>query len=163
VSGFTGFPLLGAYSGTKFAVKAVTGALRMEEKPMGVQVTEVNPGMIRTDILNASRLAEAYQNGKSSIPQAYQEYEKMVRKMMKRAPLPKEVAEVVWKTLMEVRTERHYFVNRDSRWMLMAKWLLPTSTWEWIISRSFSWCKNPNHSTIAQVRNRSKTKTVTLL
>ena len=58
VSGRIPAPVLGAYHASKYALEALSDALRMELAPFGVQVVVVEPGTIRTDF--ASRvLAEA--------------------------------------------------------------------------------------------------------
>ena len=44
-------PALGGYSATKFALKALTDALRMEVRHRGVKVTLICPGPIRTDFV----------------------------------------------------------------------------------------------------------------
>lgn len=42
-------PKSAVYSGTKFAVRGFSNALRLELKPFGINVTTVNPGPIQTD------------------------------------------------------------------------------------------------------------------
>jgi short-subunit dehydrogenase len=48
-------PNLGGYSATKFALKALTDALRMELRGAGIGVTLICPGPIRTDFVAATR------------------------------------------------------------------------------------------------------------
>ena len=48
----------GVYSATKFAVEGITEALRLELAPLGIQVTSVQPGPLRTDFLASSSLAQ---------------------------------------------------------------------------------------------------------
>ena len=43
------------YSGTKFAVEAMGAALRLELAPFGISVSLINPGVVRTEILNFQR------------------------------------------------------------------------------------------------------------
>jgi NAD(P)-dependent dehydrogenase (short-subunit alcohol dehydrogenase family) len=49
------FPGMGIYSATKFAIEALTDALRMELASFGVQVVLVEPGFVKTDIKAASQ------------------------------------------------------------------------------------------------------------
>lgn len=44
----------GMYNGTKFAVEGISQALALEMKPLGVQVTLIEPGPFRTDFANRS-------------------------------------------------------------------------------------------------------------
>ena len=49
------FPGMGVYSATKFALEALSDALRMELAPFGVSVVLVEPGFVKTDISEASQ------------------------------------------------------------------------------------------------------------
>ena len=49
-SGFTSNPSAALYSGTKFALRALTDALREEERENGVRVSSVHPGRVATDM-----------------------------------------------------------------------------------------------------------------
>jgi len=49
LAGLRGFPALGYYSATKFAVEGLSAALRQEVQPLGVQVMVVEPSSFRTD------------------------------------------------------------------------------------------------------------------
>ena|SRR6478735_1827346 len=49
-SGFTSSPGGGAYAASKFALRALTDALREEERGNGVRVTSVHPGRVDTDM-----------------------------------------------------------------------------------------------------------------
>ena len=48
------FPGMGVYSATKFALEALSDALRMELAPFGISVVIVEPGFVKTDISLAS-------------------------------------------------------------------------------------------------------------
>ena len=49
VAGFIGFPGSGYYSASKHAVEGFSDSLAVELKPLGIQVTCVEPGPFRTD------------------------------------------------------------------------------------------------------------------
>jgi len=49
LSGLRGFPALGYYSASKFAVEGLSAALRQEVEPLGVRVMVVEPSGFRTD------------------------------------------------------------------------------------------------------------------
>jgi NAD(P)-dependent dehydrogenase (short-subunit alcohol dehydrogenase family) len=54
VVGRVAFPGMGVYSATKFALEALSDALRMELAPFGVAVVLIEPGFVKTDIGAAS-------------------------------------------------------------------------------------------------------------
>jgi NAD(P)-dependent dehydrogenase (short-subunit alcohol dehydrogenase family) len=49
------FPGMGVYSATKYALEALSDALRMELAPFGVSVVLIEPGFVKTDIGEASQ------------------------------------------------------------------------------------------------------------
>jgi NAD(P)-dependent dehydrogenase (short-subunit alcohol dehydrogenase family) len=49
VGGLVGFPGIGYYNATKFAVEGLSEALAKEAAPLGIKVTIVEPGPFRTD------------------------------------------------------------------------------------------------------------------
>ncbi|GAB3753140.1 SDR family oxidoreductase [Zhihengliuella somnathii] len=57
-AGFTAGPGFAAYAGSKFALRALTDALREEERANGVRVSSVHPG--RVDTAMQERLVAAY-------------------------------------------------------------------------------------------------------
>lgn len=52
-SGLTSGPGGGIYAGSKFALRALTDALREEERRNGVRVTSIHPGRVDTDMQRA--------------------------------------------------------------------------------------------------------------
>ena len=142
-SAFGAYPLLGPYSATKSAIKAITETLRMEEKPLGVQVTEINPGEIKTNIVKAARMAEAYRKGTTVHPEIYKEYEDLVKKRMAKAPLPDAVAKAVLSALNASKTKRRYFITGGGRFTMFLRWLLPSMWCEGIIGCFFKWSRFP--------------------
>jgi NAD(P)-dependent dehydrogenase (short-subunit alcohol dehydrogenase family) len=49
IGGFVGFPSVGYYNATKFAVEGLSEALAKEVEPLGIKVLIVEPGPFRTD------------------------------------------------------------------------------------------------------------------
>jgi len=52
--GLISLPLIGAYSATKFALEAISDALRIELLNTNIRVININPGLIETNIITAS-------------------------------------------------------------------------------------------------------------
>ncbi|MAJ52078.1 MAG: short-chain dehydrogenase/reductase [Flammeovirgaceae bacterium] len=49
IAGLNGFPGIGIYNGSKFALEGIGEALSQEVEPLGIYVTNVEPGPFRTD------------------------------------------------------------------------------------------------------------------
>lgn len=64
IGGYRGSAGFGIYGATKFAVEALSEALRAELAPLGIHVTAIEPGYFRTDFLDSSSLKVS----KTSIP-----------------------------------------------------------------------------------------------
>jgi NAD(P)-dependent dehydrogenase (short-subunit alcohol dehydrogenase family) len=56
VSGLVGWPSLGVYSGSKFALEGISETLAQEVAPLGIKLTMVEPGGFRTDFARRSRI-----------------------------------------------------------------------------------------------------------
>ena len=55
VSGLVGWPSLGIYSASKFALEGASETLALEVTPLGIKVTLVEPGGLRTDFSTRTR------------------------------------------------------------------------------------------------------------
>jgi NAD(P)-dependent dehydrogenase (short-subunit alcohol dehydrogenase family) len=59
VSGLVGWPSLGIYSGSKFALEGICETLALEVEPLGIKVTMIEPGGFRTEFATGSRARTA--------------------------------------------------------------------------------------------------------
>lgn len=59
VSGLVGWPSLGIYSGSKFALEGISETLAQEVEPLGIKVLMIEPGGLRTDFAMRSRARTA--------------------------------------------------------------------------------------------------------
>jgi short-subunit dehydrogenase len=71
VSSFAGLislPLIGAYSATKFALEAISDALRIEVWNKNIKIITINPGVIETDIYDVlkTRIDDLINNNNSN-------------------------------------------------------------------------------------------------
>jgi len=58
VGGRTGLPVLSVYHSTKFAVEGLSESISYEVEPFGIRVVIIEPGVIRTNIMNSSTAAK---------------------------------------------------------------------------------------------------------
>jgi NAD(P)-dependent dehydrogenase (short-subunit alcohol dehydrogenase family) len=59
VSGLVGWPSLGIYSGSKFALEGICETLAQEVGPLGIKMTIVEPGGFKTEFAKGSRVRTA--------------------------------------------------------------------------------------------------------
>jgi NAD(P)-dependent dehydrogenase (short-subunit alcohol dehydrogenase family) len=59
VSGLVGWPSLGVYSSSKFALEGLSETLALEVAPLGIKVTMIEPGGFKTDFATRSRASTA--------------------------------------------------------------------------------------------------------
>ncbi len=73
ISGIVSTPFSGMYAASKYAVEALSDALRRELLSHGVSVSVVQPGYVRTQIIASSRKAteDIYEEQKSELLAVY--------------------------------------------------------------------------------------------
>lgn len=121
VSGFLTPPYAGIYSASKFALEAVSNALRMELKPWNIPVSVVQPGSFKTDFMVKS--IERWSAYLNSLPEAEQKLYISGYEQMKRlqpdydqiAPEPQPVSEAVFQALVDKSPQTRYLVGEDAQ------------------------------------------------
>jgi NAD(P)-dependent dehydrogenase (short-subunit alcohol dehydrogenase family) len=130
IAGRSTIPLLGPYSASKYALEALTDALRMELQPWGIQVSIIEPGAIATPIWEKSgKRAEDLEASSSAEEKAlYGEMAMRIREAVAqsaaRAISPDRVVRAVYHALTAPHPHTRYLVGGDARlraWMV--KWL----------------------------------------
>jgi NAD(P)-dependent dehydrogenase (short-subunit alcohol dehydrogenase family) len=132
LNGRVSFPLLGAYSASKFALEAAADALRMELKSWDIPVVVVEPAQTKTDMWRAAHsfVEETAAAMPAEMRQLYQRHlpglGKVLAMSQKMALPPVKVAEVVEEALTARRPRARYVVGVGPRLMLASVTKLPT-------------------------------------
>lgn len=139
VSGIMAFPFLGAYSASKFALEAVTDALRVELRPWNIDVAIIEAGEIETPIWSKS-LAAADEMIATLPPQGRAWYGTVLAglrdRLAQRRGLPADhVARVVVHALTAPRPKTRYVVGRGARLKILLWQVLPDRLRDWLITR----------------------------
>lgn len=131
------FPGGGAYHATKYAVEAISDALRFEVKDFGVDVVLVEPGLIRTDFAKAVATNMASDSRTGGV---YDEFNEQVLEMTERTyenPLlgrlggdPEVVADVIAKALSVKRPRARYAVTPSATLMIAQRKFTPDRLWD---------------------------------
>jgi NAD(P)-dependent dehydrogenase (short-subunit alcohol dehydrogenase family) len=114
-------PMIGAYHAAKFGLAGLSGSLRAELAPSGIQVLLIEPGTIATPIW--SRGTTAGEQLLAKLPaEALRRYEAQLRAARDQATRaardglrPEAVAEVIARALVTGRPRPRYLVGRDAR------------------------------------------------
>lgn len=124
-------PFLGAYSASKFAVEAISAALRQELSPWGVPVIIIEPGSFKSQNRATTEAAAAADRpglGKDAerrYGRAIDAYIRFSRGVESRAGDPDRVAAVVEHALTTRRPRVRYVVGTDARSVVALSRLLP--------------------------------------
>lgn len=121
ISGRMVTPLLAPYGASKFAVEALTDALRIELQPWNIAVAVIEPGAVATPIWDKGRAAaealrhRAPPEGQQLYAEAAAAVEKAAARAARRAIPPDAVARAVARALTAPRPKTRYLVGRDAR------------------------------------------------
>lgn len=141
VSGFVTAPTQGAYSGSKFALEALSNALRLELYPFNIQVVLIEPGYIITGIQQAAmELSKPYLEKMQSGPYAplYECFLASVTGARTRSKTtPEDCAEVVLRAVGAPNPKIRYVVTQLGVFAKWAKRLLPDKAVDRIFRRRF--------------------------
>ncbi len=142
IGGRLASPFLGPYNASKYALEAVTDALRLELRQFGVKVAAVEPGAVATPIWEKGR-ASAEQATASMPAEAQQLYSAGITAISKFISLgersgvpPLEVARAVEHALTASRPKTRYVVGRDAKMRLILTRLLPTRVMDRVVVRA---------------------------
>ena len=130
-SGFWCEPFLAAYGGAKHAVEAIGDSLRVELAPWGIEVTLIEPGMIRTPIWEKSKAAteDMVNRMPEECMRLYGEQltalEAATGKAIRLAIPPERVAKAVCRVLEARRPKTRCRVGPDSKLQGALRHLLP--------------------------------------
>jgi NAD(P)-dependent dehydrogenase (short-subunit alcohol dehydrogenase family) len=134
------FPGGGAYHATKFAVEAISDALRFEVRDFGVHVSIIEPGLIRT------RFGETAVGSVPADDGPYAKFNSAVAAATARVydgPLgrlgagPEVVAKAIEKAITARRPRTRYPVTVSARFFMAQHAVLPDRAWDAVVSSSF--------------------------
>lgn len=131
IAGLAATPFLGAYCGSKFALEAMSDALRLELAPWGIAVSLVEPGAIQSQIwqratMSATRtLGEVPPESLALYAQPLGRMQKVIAGAAARAIPADAVARTVARALTASRPRTRYLVGKDARFRALLKRILP--------------------------------------
>jgi NAD(P)-dependent dehydrogenase (short-subunit alcohol dehydrogenase family) len=131
----------GVYHATKYAVEALSDALRWEVAPFGIDVVIIEPGLIRTEFANtvAAQMEQVDDDG------PYARFNQSIKKattkayttgpMAKLGGEPDDVAKVIEQALTAKRPRTRYPVTPSARVFMLNRRMLPDRAWDAMLRR----------------------------
>ena len=107
ISGLISLPLLGAYSASKYALEAVSDALRMELWKTGIKVININPAIVETNLLSVSKAKIDSLIKNSRLSNAYDKY----MSKMPRGLSSSKVADVIVEAVSSAEPKFRYIIG----------------------------------------------------
>ena len=131
------FPRAGFYHATKYAVEAISDALRFEVRGFGVEVVVIEPGLIRTSF---GQTAVDSMGEDAAVTGPYAGFEAAVaratRENYEKGPLarlggnPETVAETIERAISAARPHSRYAVTPSAHLLIWLHRLLPDRIWD---------------------------------
>ncbi len=140
IAGRSSSPIIGPYSASKFAMEAITDALRVELRPWGISVSIIEPGNVATPIWDKSLAAtdEILRKLPQHARDLYGPAITAVREIAVNAPKigisPDIVARAVAHALTAEKPKTRYLVGRDAKFRVLLEFL-PDRFRDWLIAR----------------------------
>jgi NADP-dependent 3-hydroxy acid dehydrogenase YdfG len=134
------FPGGGIYHATKYAVEAISDAMRFEVQGFGVHVVLIEPGLIKTNFAETAVGSVTHEDG------PYAEFNTAVSASTASAyegPLgklgggPEAVAKAIEKAITAKRPRARYPVTASARILMTQRKLLPDRAWDAVVATSF--------------------------
>lgn len=137
-------PLLGPYSASKFALEAISDALRIELAPFGVKVAVIEPGSSPTAIWQTSmQRAFALLKDRNINVSPYQKLVDVVTanaEERSRVGFPVELfADTVEKILKSKRPAARYPIPGSIGWAIRFRRFMPDWAWDAMVRRTLKW------------------------
>lgn len=136
ISGRMGFPALGPYVASKFALEGFSETLRLEMAPFGVRVVLIEPGSFKTEIWG-----KGVDSADFSMPSPYQRLKELIRREVEQtsrtAGNPKEVIDLILHVAKSKAPKLRYPIGKGVKIGLAFKSIAPWNWLEWIVTKRF--------------------------
>jgi short-subunit dehydrogenase len=134
VGGRITLPYFGVYNSTKYALESLSDALRYELRPFGIDVSLIEPGVIRTNfestaVSNLDSMKDTVYAG------ALAKYEDMSKLADKFASNPIVIAKAISRAVNARRPSARYVAPFSTNFVLMMSAVLPRFVWDWAMRK----------------------------
>jgi len=139
IAGLFATPGSSVYAASKFAVEGLSESLRLELRPFGISVSVLEPGAVRAEIWNKTRMAgEA--NRLNADPNVYKLYAPLMafyKNLIATQPYlpPETVADCAHHAFTSKKPKPHYLIGKDARQISLVK-RLPQKLRDWALYKT---------------------------
>jgi NAD(P)-dependent dehydrogenase (short-subunit alcohol dehydrogenase family) len=136
IAGRCAHPVLSSYSGSKYALEGWSESLRLEMKPLGINVVLIEPGSFQTDIweTNAHVAKRAFEPDSPNHERSLRFRDYVRRNVTKRDPIA--VARVIASVALDSNPRMRYLVGPDAKMMTWLTRLVPWSRYERTVAKT---------------------------
>ena len=135
VSAILGFPGMGPYSASKFALEGLSESLRLEMAPYGVRVVLIEPASYKTDIWEKG-MAQSSLSPDSPYKARIAALQKEVENIARTSGDPQEVVRLISRILTKKKPKLRYPIGKGAKSLARAKSLVPWHFIERLLTRN---------------------------
>jgi NAD(P)-dependent dehydrogenase (short-subunit alcohol dehydrogenase family) len=133
VMGFLPMPYSSAYCASKHAIRGLSESVDHEVRRFGIRVITIEPGFIRTDIVQHSPIAKPLESYAATRESAVKHF----RRQIEQGEDPIAVARVVVKAVTEADPESRYLPDSSARLMHAVRSVLPSRWFDFALRAYF--------------------------
>jgi NAD(P)-dependent dehydrogenase (short-subunit alcohol dehydrogenase family) len=121
-AGRVGVPVYSAYVASKFALEGLSESMRYELKEFAINIVIIEPGVIKTNIVENLKTADIRSRSKSPYSDLIERVSKGFGKMMDNSSSPpKLVAEAILNAITSKEPEIRYVVGDDAQYIMKVR------------------------------------------
>lgn len=152
INGRVAIPFVGLYCASKFALEALSDALRLESRPFGVRTIVVEPGSTKTNFQEASTRSSRRFAADTSSPyhRYFEPFSRLIERTAWSSP-PETVARAIHRALTAEQPHARYRATPQARLMLALAPLLPDRLRDALWSRMLGLHEDAGHRATARV------------
>jgi NAD(P)-dependent dehydrogenase (short-subunit alcohol dehydrogenase family) len=136
IAGRCAHPVLSSYSGSKYALEGWSESLRLEMKPLGINVVLIEPGSFQTDIweANAHVAKRVFDPASPNHERSLRFRDYIRRNVTKRDPIA--VARVIASVALDANPRMRYLVGPDAKIYSWVVRLVPWGRYERSVAKT---------------------------
>ena len=136
INGKIAFPVLSAYSATKFAIEGLSESIAYELEPFGIKVILIEPGPIRSNFMKGSLLPKRALDPKSPYSELVQKFYDKTKSQHDDAISPEEVAKIILQAISDDAPKFRYVIGNYAASLLETRDNKPYSEFQKMIMQN---------------------------